>query len=328
MEEFRWGCRVRTTWPEDWQALRPLVLTGPDIPEDRPPGRVFSHAQATEQSVWAAALAAREYRADRIIAFGDGDVLSCGKLAAMASGRKLTTVPTDLSGLAVTGTGRLNGKIFRQEACVPDLTVLDGKKLKSAEIFPVLSRSVEAYAAKNSGILSDCLSTEAFRLALNSREGEKRLLADALSAVAAENAGEGVCGVLCRAVSAAFPGMENALTAIFLPAAVRLNAQLDARKYAALARSANLGGSTAALGAERLCRRLERLRQESGLPEDLLSAGIRQEELWRRTGDITAAALADPALAGNPRRVEAFMLRRILDGTARRRPGNEWEGLA
>ena len=111
MEEFRWGCRVRTTWPEDWQALRPLVLTGPDIPEDRPPGRVFSHAQATEQSVWAAALAAREYRADRIIAFGDGDVLSCGKLAAMASGRKLTTVPTDLSGLAVTGTGRLNGKI-------------------------------------------------------------------------------------------------------------------------------------------------------------------------------------------------------------------------
>ena len=20
MEEFRWGCRVRTTWPEDWQA--------------------------------------------------------------------------------------------------------------------------------------------------------------------------------------------------------------------------------------------------------------------------------------------------------------------
>ena len=189
MEEFRWGCRVRTTWPEDWQALRPLVLTGPDIPEDRPPGRVFSHAQATEQSVWSAALAAREYRADRIIAFGDGDVLSCGKLAAMASGRKLTTVPTDLSGLAVTGTGRLNGKMFRQEACVPDRAVLDGKKLKSAEIFPVLSRSVEAYAARNAGILSDCLSAEAFRLALNSREGEKRLLADALSAVAAENAG-------------------------------------------------------------------------------------------------------------------------------------------
>ena len=90
MEEFRWGCRVQTGWTEDWQALRPLVLTGADIPEDRPPGRVFSLAQATEQGVWAAALAAREYRADRIIAFGDGDVLSCGKLAAMASGRKLT----------------------------------------------------------------------------------------------------------------------------------------------------------------------------------------------------------------------------------------------
>ena len=192
----------------------------------------------------------------------------------------------------------------------------------------MLSRSVEAYAARNAGILSDCLSAEAFRLALNSREGEKRLLADALSAVAAENAGEGVCGVLCRAVGAAFPGMENALTAIFLPAAVRLNAQLDARKYAALARSANLGGSTAALGAERLCRRLERLRQESGLPEDLLSAGIRQETLWQRTGEIVTTAMTDPALAGNPRRVEAFMLRRILDGTARRRPGNEWEGLA
>lgn len=116
--------------------------------------------------------------------------------------------------------------------------------------------------------------------------------------------------------------------AIFLPAAVRLNAQLDARKYAALARSANLGGSTAALGAERLCRRLERLRQELGLPEDLLSAGIRQETLWQRTGEIVTTAMTDPALAGNPRRVEAFMLRRILDGTARRRPGNEWEGLA
>lgn len=328
MEEFRWGCRVQTGWTEDWQALRPLVLTGADIPEDRPPGRVFSLAQATEQGVWAAALAAREYRADRIIAFGDGDVLSCGKLAAMASGRKLTTVPTDLSGLAVTGTGRLNGKIFRQAPCVPDRAVLDGKRLKSAEIFPVLSRSVEAYAARNAGILSDCLSAEAFRLALNSREGEKLLLADALSAVATENSGEGVCGVLCRAVSAAFPGMENALAAIFLPAAVRLNAQLDARKYAALARSANLGGSTAALGAERLCRRLERLRQESGLPEDLLSAGIRQETLWQRTGEIVTTAMTDPALAGNPRRVEAFMLRRILDGTARRRPGNEWEGLA
>ena len=35
MEEFRWGCRVRTGWTEDWQALRPLVLTGPDIPEER-----------------------------------------------------------------------------------------------------------------------------------------------------------------------------------------------------------------------------------------------------------------------------------------------------
>ena len=59
MEEFRWGCRVQTGWTEDWQALRPLVLTGADIPEDRPPGRVFSLAQATEQGVWAAALAAR-----------------------------------------------------------------------------------------------------------------------------------------------------------------------------------------------------------------------------------------------------------------------------
>ena len=211
---------------------------------------------------------------------------------------------------------------------MPDLTVLDGKKLKSNEIFPVLSRSVEAYAARNAGILSDCLAAEAFRLALNSRAGEKRLLADALSAVAAENAGEGVCGVLCRAVSAAFPGMENALAAIFLPAAVRLNAQLDAKKYAALARSANLGGSTAALGTQRLCQCLERLRRESGLPEDLLSAGIRQETLWQRTGEIVTTAMTDPALAGNPRRVEAFMLRRILDGTARRRPGNEWEGLA
>ena len=104
MEEFRWGCQVRTTWPEDWQALRPLVLTGPDIPEDRPPGRVFSHALATEQSVWAAALAAREYRADRIIAFGDGDVLSCGKLAAMAS-------PSPAPG---GSTGRCSG---RKPAC-------------------------------------------------------------------------------------------------------------------------------------------------------------------------------------------------------------------
>lgn len=211
---------------------------------------------------------------------------------------------------------------------MPDLTVLDGKKLKSAEIFPVLSRSVEAYAARNAGILSDCLSAEAFRLALNSREGEKQLLADALSSVAAENAGEGVCGVLCRAVSAAFPGMENALAAIFLPAAVRLNAQLDARKYAALARSANLGGSTAALGAERLCRRLERA------PAGIGSAGG-PAFCGHPAGDALAADRGDrnncydgPGPCRESQAGGGLYAAANTGRDGRRRPGNEWEGLA
>ena len=80
-------------------------------------------------------------------------------------------------------------------------------------------------------------------------------------------------------------------------------------KYAALARYAGLGGSAETLAVRNLKNALIRLRRELKMPENLCQAG----QVLEKTDQIVKAALEDPCCNTNPRPVEDYMVRRILE---------------
>jgi len=56
-----------------------------------------------------------------------------------------------------------------------------------------------------------------------------------------------------------------------------------------------------------------RLRQELGMPDTLVAAGISPGELWNKREKIIAAALQDPCCTTNPQAVTEEMVRAILE---------------
>lgn len=278
----------------------------------------------------------RAFQPDWIIALGGGSAMDCAKAMAHFSGveAKLAAIPTTSgSGSEVTDFAILTHQQVKyplvDKRLTPDVAILDGallEKLPRSLVaeggFDLISHCLEAYAAKNSGAISDCLAEEAFRTAYANLPAsfagntQVRLdvhMAATMAAMAFSQAGLGLCHAMAHSLGGAFHVSHGKLNAILLPAVIGLNAHAAAGKYAAMARAAGLGGSGDAIGLRNLKNGLIRLRRDLGLPATLTQAGISEGQLWQKMDSIVEAALADPCCQSNPLTPEAFMVRRILE---------------
>ena len=186
----------------------------------------------------------------------------------------------------------------------------------------MLSHALESFVATDADPITQALSKEAFSIVLahlpasfGGNTGVRLRLhcASTMAGMAFTQAGLGICHALSHSLGGMFHLPHGRLNAILLPVVVEHNAQVAGQQYARLARSAGLAGSADTLAVRNLKTALIRLRRELGMPDTLVRAGIDQGQLQRYRREIAEAALQDPCCATNPRKVDLFLINRILD---------------
>ena len=278
----------------------------------------------------------RAFCADTIVALGGGSAMDCAKAMAYFSktDAKLVAIPTTSgSGSEVTDFAILTHNGIKHPLVDPklrpDIAILDSdlltqlpKALIADAGFDVLAHALEACAARDAGVVSDCLAREAFCTAFASLPAsyagrqETRLkvhLAATLAGMAFTQAGLGLCHAMSHALGGLFHIPHGRLNAILLPSVISCNAHVAGAKYARIARAAGFSGSADTIAVRNLRGGLIRLRRELDLPETLAQAGVTPSEVWQNTDQIVNATLADPCCSTNPMAVEDFLVRRILE---------------
>ena len=278
----------------------------------------------------------RAFLPDTVAALGGGSAMDCAKAMLHFSGAaaRFVAIPTTSgSGSEVTDFSVLTHGTVKypviDEKMQPDVAILDGDLLKELPRsliadagFDAISHALEAYAAKNGGMLSDCLAEGAFRTVLTALPAsyggdtavrQKIHTAATMAGMAFSQAGLGLCHALSHSLGGAFHIPHGRLNAILLPAVIRLNATAVQEKYAKLARSAGIPGSADTVAVRNLQNTLIRLRKQLNLPETLQQAGVDPGQVRFRSRELVQAALDDPCCKTNPLPVEDFMVRRILE---------------
>ncbi len=330
-------------------ALRLFLVTDPFFAKNGTAQRIAAAAKAPEIQIFDAvqpdptvSLAAegtaklRHFDADTIVALGGGSAMDCAKAMAYfsKSSAKLVVIPTTSgSGSEVTDFAILTHNGVKHPLVDPklrpDIAILDSDllsqlppRLVADAGFDVLAHALEACAAKDAGVLTDCLAREAFCTAFAALPAsyagrqETRLkvhLAATMAGLAFTQAGLGLCHAMSHALGGLFHVPHGRLNAILLPSVISCNAHVAGSKYARMARAAGFSGSADTIAVRNLRGGLIRLRREMDLPETLQQAGIAPSEVWRNTDEIVKATLADPCCKTNPMVVEDFLVRRILE---------------
>lgn len=273
---------------------------------------------------------------DLVAAVGGRNVLDCAKAMVCFSRCKciLAAVPTAFgSGAETTDQVLLTHNhcrhLLSDERMRPDFAVLEAgfteimTRLEVGEWgFELLSASLEAYAAKNRGMLTQiharegfCLGWRALPAAFSGNAAARQRLqtASALAGMAWSITGLGLCCAMENSLGCLLHLSRGKLAAMLLPAVIGCNAYAAGMWYAELARAAGMGGSSESVGVRNLRTGLVRLRRELGLPGTLAQAGIPPRVVWDQVGRIVALTLEDPACRNNPVAADDFLVRRILE---------------
>ena len=278
----------------------------------------------------------KEFKPDLLVALGGGSAMDCAKAMAYFAKEKcrLAAIPTTSgSGSEVTDFAILTHNKVKHPlvdpALRPDYAILDSdllqelpKGLIADSGFDVLCHALEAYVARDSGMISDLYARESFRMAYGalpaSFAGRKDVrlkvhMAATMAGMAFTQAGLGLCHAMAHSLGGLFHVPHGRLNAILIPSILSCNVHAAGHKYAELARAAGLGGSADTIAVRNLKNGLIRLRKELDLPETLAQAGVDPRAVWANVGAIVTATLADPCCASNPVAVDDFMVRRILE---------------
>ena len=209
---------------------------------------------------------------------------------------------------------------------LPKMAIVDAdmmmnapKGLTAASGIDAVTHALEAYASMMATDYTDGLALRSLKLifanlpaayeqgAKAPRARENMANAATMAGMAFANAFLGVCHSMAHALGGRFHVAHGRLNALLLPQVVAFNAA-DARaaeKYARLARRCGLAANPRALSAA-----LVRLRTGLGIPARL---DLPPAELKAALPALSAAALADVCLPGNPRPVAAADVEAMME---------------
>jgi 1-propanol dehydrogenase len=276
------------------------------------------------------------FHPDTILALGGGSAMDCAKAMAYFSGLDLRfiAVPTTSgSGSEVTDFAILTHNEVKHplvdKKLQPDIAILDSdllsslpKKLIAETGFDLISHAVEAWAATGAGMISDALVLEALRTAFSllpksyAGDTSARLplhTAATMAGIAFSSAGLGLCHAMAHALGGEFHIPHGRLNAILLPAVMDVNATGAHHRYADLAKRLGFGTGADSMALRNMKNALIRLRKGLDLPENLQQAGIDPAILKANMDHLIEAALNDACCKTNPVKVEASMVRKVLE---------------
>jgi len=304
-------------------------------------GEIFDRAQPDPPAHLAAegAAALQRLQPDLVVALGGGSSLDCAKgilLAAEYRPRFAAVPTTSGTGSEVTSYAVLTHAGVKHpltdSALRPDIAILDEGLLQGLPPSLVadagmdaVAHCMEALCASGATPVSDALAGCALDTLLRelplSFQGDGSVrgsvhMAAAMAGLSFDNAGLGLVHALAHALGGVFHVPHGRLAGILLPLVMDFNRDAALKQYARAARLCGLGAATELLAFRSLRSALVRLRRQLQLPATLIEAGVERELLTASLKDLTAVALKDPCLTGNPRPVTARDAEKLLTEAA------------
>lgn len=231
---------------------------------------------------------------------------------------------------------------------VPDIAVDDPvlmvgmpPSLTAATGMDALTHAIEAYTACGHNELTDCTALRAARLIFENlclcyRDGqniaarEKMAFAQYMAGMAFSNAGLGLAHAMAHSLGGLYNLPHGMCNAVLLPFVMRFNLDVNAGRYAIMAREACLAaqGMPDEFCANRLIRKVEEVLVQLKIPGSLKQMGVKPEDFETLSemtlSDFCFRANAKPASKEEVIRIydSAYAGERQLSRTAARHAGS------
>ena len=210
----------------------------------------------------------------------------------------------------------------------PDIAVLDTdiplampKTLTAHTGMDALTHAIEAYVASARSDFSDALALKAisdiFDSLLDSYNGDKEArgrmhIAQCLAGMAFSNALLGIAHSIAHKTGAVFHIPHGCCNAILLPFVIQYNSRACMERYARIAKTLGLPGSTDKQLTGSLVEAVRALNRKLGIQPTYRENGVSEEEFKAHAQTIAENAVKDPCTSSNPRTTDAEAMRKVL----------------
>ena len=272
----------------------------------------------------AARAAARDLRADGLLAIGGGSTIGTAKAIALEQRLPIVAVPTTYAGSEMTPiyglssgqrkqTGRSLDVLPRLVVYDPELTLSLPPAISGPSAINALAHCVEAFYAPGANPISALAAEEGIRALARSLPTVVAQPADLaarsdvlygayLAGAALAVTGTGIHHKICHVLGGAFNLSHAELHTVVLPHAVAFNAPA---LPAVMARIATALGAPAGQSAARAIRALA---DTIGAPSSLHALGMREAQIAEILPDVLAHMPTD-----NPRPVDSAGIQALLE---------------
>ncbi len=211
----------------------------------------------------------------------------------------------------------------------PELAQTMPQKLTAHTGMDALTHAIEAYVSTLHTPFTDPLALKAIHMVMDylpdSYNGDKNAreqmhYAQCLAGMAFSNALLGIVHSMAHKTGAAFSTghiPHGCANAIYLPYVIQYNAkEADAKaRYAQIARSIGLKGSTEDELVQALCQRIDEYNDKLNIPHTLKDFGVNEAEFLEKLPHIAELAVGDACTGSNPRSITSDQMAELLKCT-------------
>jgi len=210
----------------------------------------------------------------------------------------------------------------------PDIAVVDTDiaqsmpaKLVAHTGMDALTHSLEAYVSTMSNDLTDALAMKSIEMInndlLKSFEGQEESRANmhisqCLAGMSFSNAILGIVHSMAHKTGKIFKVPHGCANAIYLPIAIKFNAEIAADKYSDVSRRLGLKGETVSEKVESLIQFVNFLNKQMNIPSTLKEFGVDEKLFLDNLDDISKNAVADPCTGTNPRAITVDQMKELF----------------
>ena len=139
--------------------------------------------------------------------------------------------------------------------------------------------------------------------------------AQCLAGMSFSNALLGIVHSMAHKVGAVFHIPHGCANAIFLPYVIQYNRTACEDRYADIAKSIGLEGSTDAELTDALIERINKFNNDLNIPHSMKEYGVEEDDFKANLDFISKNAVADACTGSNPREIDAETMARLFECT-------------
>ncbi|WPC44090.1 iron-containing alcohol dehydrogenase [Clostridium sp. JS66] len=213
----------------------------------------------------------------------------------------------------------------------PDVAIIDPAlaqtmppKLTAHTGMDALTHAIEAYVASARSHFSDPLAMQAIVMVrehlIKSYNGDKEArnemhIAQCLAGMAFSNALLGIVHSMAHKSGAVFHIPHGCANAIYLPYVIQFNRKASESRFAVIARTLGLTGTTDADLTDSLVAMIRDMNKQLDIPSTLKDYGITEEDFNANVDFISKNALTDACTGSNPREIDFDQMKKLFQCT-------------